>query len=341
MSVRLIRNSERYSFKKCEQQWWWNFVDLLKPAEVGKALRFGDLIHQSLAAYYKKGVKRGPHPSKTFRKLYQASVEELGELNMRPDDDEKWLEADELGCAMLDGYVEKYGERDKEYKVISSEQTFQMPLVATFPREINCEALGLPRKLKFNIVGTLDGVWEHRSSGALIFKEFKTASNIDPAPLAMDEQAGTYWTFAPKWLWQHGYLEKGVYPESILYTFLRKAMPDTRPTNEAGLALNMDGSVSKKQPAKNFDRFPIFRDEADRHTMHKRVLEEALRMELIRYGLFKPIKSPGPLYMPNCRGCGFKDMCELQETGGDWEEFRDATMITWDPYGAHEIIERW
>jgi hypothetical protein len=323
----MIRNSERQSYKKCRQQWWWNFVDLLKPEETARALRFGDLIHQSLAAYYKKGIRRGPLPHKNFARLYEAQWEELGRLNMRADDEGKWADAGDLGEAMLKGYIDEYGERDKQYRILSSEQVFQVPI--------------LTHKLKFVIVGTLDGVWQDRASGDIFFKEFKTAASIDPAPLAMDEQAGTYWTYAPKWLWRQGLMPDGLYPSHILYTFLRKALKDQRPRDEFGQSLNQDGTVSKKQPAKNFARFPIYRDRADREMMHRRVTAEAAEMEMVRRGDLAVIKNPGPLYMPNCRGCSFKDMCELHETGSDWEAMRDATMKTWDPYAAHEIVERW
>lgn len=333
MAAVLIRNSERQSFKRCRQAWWWNFVELLKPQEPAKALRFGDLVHQSLAAYYKPGVRRGPHPAKTFVKLYEEQVEELGRMNMRADDDEKWTDAAEMGEAMLKGYVDKYGERDKEYKVLHSELTFQVPIVVRAP-------LVLGKRLKVNVVGTVDGLWEHRSSGDIILKEFKTAKAIDLAGLPMDEQAGTYWTYAPRAFWERGIIPPKKYPSHILYTFLRKAMPDARPENELGQKLNLDGSVSKKQPSPLFERTPVYRDDFDRQIMHERVCEEAVEMEYTRQGILTPLKNPGPLYMPNCRGCPFRDMCELHETGGDWEALRDAVMIKWDPYDAHEIVER-
>jgi hypothetical protein len=324
---RLIRNSERQTYKRCRQQWYWMFVDLLKPKETGRALRFGDLIHQSLAAYYKPGIKRGPHPAKVFARLYEAQWDELGQLNMRPDNEDRWVDAGDLGESMLKAYVDKYGEHDKQFKILSSEQVFQVPLRSS----------GLP----FSIVGTLDGVWQDRASKDIFFKEFKTAASIDPSPLAMDEQAGTYWTYAPRWMWMRGMLPKSTYPSHILYTFLRKAMQDARPVNEFGQRLNQNGAISKNQPAKYFDRFPIYRDAADRATQHQRVLDEAREMEMARNGDIAILKNPGPLYMPNCRGCPFKDMCELHETGNDWEQMRDATMVKWDPYTAHEIVERW
>jgi len=360
-------------YKKCSQAWWWQFVDLLKPAEDARALRFGDLVHRSLALYYKRGSKRGPHPAKTFKKLYLHEVEQLKKdrLNMR--DEERWLDAEELGPAMLEGYVDMYGENDKQFVVLSSEQVFQRPLATRLPDG---------SKLVFYIVGTLDGLWAEGRSlkvhGDPFFKEFKTATTIDFSGLPMDEQAGTYWTYAPKWLARMKLMPPGADPTHILYTFLRKAMPDLRAENELGQKLNLPtkdelleyykeagrnlpqvrtmealkedlgvevwpflGSPSKKQPSALFDRQPIYRDQADKENMHMRVCDEAVQMELTRRGFLKPIKNPGPLYMPNCKFCFARDMCELHETGADWEAMRDATMVKWDPYDSHEIVERW
>lgn len=345
---RLLRNSERGAAKRCEQRWYWEFVDLLKPDEDGKALRFGDLIHQALAKYYKKGTKRGPHPAKTFKKLYEGQWEELGRLNMKPNDEEKWLDAGDLGHDMLTAYVKEYKERDESFKILSTEQTFQVPIVIG-PKDIkNKHLLDLLIRtgilpLKIVVVGTLDGVAIDlaKNEDEAFFLEHKTAAAIDLSGLPMDEQAGTYWTYAPKWLWRQGLLADGQYPTHILYNFLRKAMQDTRPVNEDGHRLNQDGSVSKKQPSRYFDRQPIYRDHADRVNMHNRLIQEAVRLELIRRGILDPVKNPGPLYNPNCRGCPFKDMCELHETGADYEPMIKGLYHKWDPYDAHEIVERW
>lgn len=345
---RLLRNSERGSFKRCEFQWYWNFVELLKPDEDAKALRFGDLVHQALAKYYKKGTKRGPHPARTFKKLYEAQWEELGKMNMRADDDQKWLDAGDLGHDMLTAYVEKYKDRDASFKILSTEQTFQLPVTITrkdiknkFLLDLCIRANILP--LRIVVVGTVDGLANDltKDPDDVFFFEHKTAKAIDLAGLPMDEQAGTYWTYAPRWFWRQGLLKEGLYPTHILYNFLRKAMQDTRPENELGQKLNQDGSVSKKQPSKYFERQPIYRDHADRVNMHNRLVQEAVRMELVRRGILDPLKNPGPLYNPNCRGCPFRDPCELHETGADFEPMIASLYHKWDPYDAHEIVERW
>lgn len=332
MAVMLLRNSERQTFKKCRHRWQWTYLDGRESREAPTALRFGDLAHQALAAYYKPGRKRGPHPARTFERLYHEQAKALADEGFDVFTDEKWEPALDLGIRMLEGYVERYRDADAEFTVIASEQTFQLPLTTV---------LADGRRVRFKIVGTFDGVWRHLSSKRLVFKEFKTAAAIQTDGLPMDEQAGTYWTYGPRWLRRAGLLKEGESISSILYTFLRKAAPDPNDTyDEEGRRLNKDGAISKRQPAPYFERIPVYRDRTDRERMHARVLMEAAEVYAARHGELPLYKNPGPLYMPNCRGCPVREACELHEVGGDYQATLDATTRPWNAYAAHELIER-
>lgn len=369
LELPLLRTSERISFKQCRQKWHWEFNDRIKPREELPALKFGDLVHQALAAYYKKGKKRGPHPAKTFERLYDKRRESEYAQGFK-DEDGDWHEAGNLGVAMLERYVDKYGERDKQFRVLSSEQTFYVPLKVKIP------GYGTVR---FRYVGTVDGIWQNLSNDDIFFAEHKTTKAVNTDGLDLDEQAGAYWTYAPRWMWRQGYLPEEVYPSHVMYNFLRKSVPNAdkaydsqgrvlnKPTKDALVAeckrlglkttgtvasltalleghvdVNQLGEVSKVQPAPYWHREPVYRDHTDRMRVHERVLAEFTDMFLIRQGdpTHKVYKNPGPLHMPNCRGCPFKDMCVLHETGRGWEEYREATMQGWDPYDAHERVER-
>lgn len=344
----LIRNSERGTHKRCGYQWHWNFIELLKPREEAAALRFGDLIHRSLEVHYPKGTKRGPKPWLAFEKLYKAELQAGKERFAVWADDEnvKWRDALDMGVEMMKGFYERYKDMDEEWEVLSSEQVFQIPLLFT-PRERREAGIG---KIKLMVVGTMDGVWRQRSGPKakrdIIIKEYKTTGKgVDEVvkALPMDEQAGTYWTYGPQWLWHKGVLPEGTYPKYIYYTIMRKGMPDERPTDSEGRALNKDGTISKKQPSKLFTRERVYRDAGDRRVMHQRVKDEAVEMILKRLGKRKIIKNPGPLFMPNCIGCPFKDPCELDETGNaeGRESILRAVYQKWTPYSAHEMPERW
>jgi hypothetical protein len=376
MAVRMLRNSERQSYKQCRHKWWWNFHERRQSVVPALALTFGDLVHLSLAAYYKPGRKRGPSPAKTFEKLYIKREDELRATGWY-DEDRDWQDAGELGVKMLEGYVERWRDKDLEYEVIASEQTFQVR-VKTPPFSI----AGAPAKSEsFWVVGTMDGVWRHLPTGHIIFPEHKTAKAIATDGLAMDEQAGTYWTYGPKWLERQGIIKPGEKMHHIVYNYLRKAAPDPDATyNAEGLKLNLPkkdvlveeatrrggmakklaagkctidelmavlgpsalqlGEVSKSQNASFFEREPVFRDEADRRIMHERILDEFMEMRRVEAGELAVIKNPGPQHMPNCRGCLFRDPCELHETGNDYEELLAAITQPWDPYDAHNKVER-
>lgn len=323
MPVPMIRTSERTAFKACRQRWWWQYVEGLRPKVSGPALRFGTLAHAALEARYPKGVKRGPSPAKTFGKLYEEETAEAERFGWR-DEEGKWLEAGALGVALLGAFVDEFGN-DERYEVIASEQTFITPFIDSRGKHVA------------DYVGTVDGVWQDRTDGAILFCEWKTAAQIWSQFLMLDEQAGAYWTFAPEWLQQQGYLDRPADLRGVLYTFLRKAMPDDRPRNADGLALNKDGTVSRRQQAPLFHRELVYRSEADREMVRQRTEAELREMRLIRAGKLSVYKTPG---QRTCMGCSFRDMCELHEAGADWELIRDATMETCDPYEAHQHDEK-
>lgn len=238
-----LRNSERSTWKTCRWRWSWTYRDGLQAVQAPYALRFGDLIHQALAAYRPPGRKFGPAPAQTFERLYLEQAARMRDQGFDVYSDDKWVDALDLGKGMLDNYVLQFSHDDAQYEVISSEQTFQ--------RRINVPAVALVNEymasitipsFSFVIVGTLDGVWRHIKTKRIVFKEYKTATALSEDGLAMDEQPTVYWTYAPKWLVMQGLLttaESNSIRE-VLYTFLRKAVPpdEKRAKNEDGLYLN-------------------------------------------------------------------------------------------------------
>jgi hypothetical protein len=353
----MVRTSERLLYKKCRWAWDRDFNDRMRPARAAPALRFGSLVHLALERYYRPGTKRGPHPAKTFKRLFDRDVEEQGHLGFR-DEDGEWADAGEMGVDLLEGYVVEYG-KDRRWKVLVTEQAFQMPVLTPAGKQVAV------------YTGILDGVWQDTETGYIYIVDHKTAASISTVHLALDEQAGAYWTYGQDWLREQGLLKKNQVLSGMLYNFLRKAKGDTRPMNPEGQYLNKPnkdalvaearrlkleavgtvdvllerlqkkgvdtdqlGEVSKSQPPARYERHLIYRDEPDREAVRARVLEEMREMRLVRRGKLAAYKSPGAM---NCGPCGYRDICELHESGHDWEEMAKQTMETWDPYEAHEI----
>lgn len=368
VSPPMVRTSERLLFKRCRWAWDRDFNDRMRPARSGPALRFGSLMHAAMEPYYKVGRKRGPHPAKTFKRLFDKDFEEQGHLGFR-DEDGTWADAGEMGVHLLEDYVKKYG-KDERYEVIATEQAFQVPILNP-----------VTGKVVAIYTGIVDGIWRDLDEQLLLIADHKSAAQISTGYLALDEQAGAYWTFGQDWLREKGLLKPEDELAGMLYNFLRKAKRDTRPQNADGHYLNKPdketlvsaagrmfdlkspaelkklkvddlidmidrkggpgtaaqlGEVSKSQPPPRFHRERIYRDEADRDAVRARVYEELREMHMIRQGKLTAYKNPSQF---TCPMCSYRDICELHESGHDWEEMAKQTMETWDPYAAHEIAE--
>lgn len=362
-----VRTSERTTWKRCRQQWDWGYVKLLKPRTDAPALRFGGLIHLALEKRYPPGIKRGPHPARSFEKFFDADLLEAEERWGFRDSDGDWANAKELGVAMLEAYVKEYGKDDR-YKVIASERTFKVPV------------LNSKGKVAFYYVGTIDGVWEDRQDKAKLLNDYKTTKNNpeDLDYLALDDQADAYWTWGVDALYAEGVLKPKDKLKGMIYTYLRKGMPDTRPMNAAGQRLNKPkkdalvkaadnlglvtkgltveqliflleeqkvdtsqmGEVSERQPAVLFHREKIFRSEVEREFARPMAFAEAKEMNQARRGQLAIYMNPGGAPpMNNCRFCAYKELCEIMKIGGDVDAMIKATMKPWDPYDAHEIAE--
>ena len=330
---KLVRTSERTSFNRCRWAWDLSFNKKLRQRRDAPVLRFGTLCHEALAAYYKVGKKRGPHPAKTFLQVYERDVRESGEFAILAgwDDegnphweDSDWVDAKELGVELMEQYVEFYGG-DPEWEVLAVEVPFKVPVHN--PRT---------GRFMFYYVGILDLVIRHMPTGRVWIWDHKTTKAIDLTALGLNEQAGSYWTFGVEWLVDQGLIDSKVFDDlsGLTFNFIRRARRDPRPHNELGQALNKDGSVSKRQPSKIFHREPTYRAEYDREQVRRRAMNDFREMEMVRNGDLATKKSPSAWH---CKGCAWLDVCELHETGADWEMMLDGTTEGWNPYSEHEI----
>lgn len=321
-----IRNSERITFTTCPQSWWWAYVERLRSADISPALRFGSLVHSALEEFYRPGLKRGPRPAETFERLYEEQQATMYKQGVR-DEDGTWHELAELGVPLLEAYYDKYGKDDRWY-VVATEAPFR---VTTEDRESG---------LVFTVVGVVDGVWRDRETKKLYVVDHKTCKD-DPTKkdeaLILDEQSGTYWSYGVDYYRQTGLLKPNQPLSGMVFNFLRKGKPDSRPTNAAGHALNQDGSVSKRQPTPLFHRSLVLRDAADGEMVRWRTEAQAYHMNLIRRGKLRLTKTPGTLHNPHCNWCQFKGMCELHEVGADISDFKEGAFTKWDPYEQHEL----
>lgn len=235
-----IRASERAAFKRCQQAWWWTHRDGLIPKTTADPLWFGTGVHLALAKWYcGPGIKRGPEPAETW--WTYAKEMEMAYVRAEDPDDEtvaKYVDARELGVAMLEGYRKLYGN-DDHMLVVSPERTFSLKIpwpdnASNFWDSASVD----PSLVMAELVGTYDLVWRHAEDGRYWLEEHKTAKAITTRHLAMDNQAGTYWATATTELQREGLIPKGEFLAGIEYNFLRKGLPDPRPRDAEGYYTN-------------------------------------------------------------------------------------------------------
>jgi len=378
-----FRTSERRSLKRCPQQWQWTYRQGLTTKSIRPgALWFGIGIHLALQERYKyKGLRRGKDVLKVWRDYVGEEIAFVNTTNYEDADpnvapEQEWVEAQALGEAMLGAYLDKYG-KDERWHVISAEQTFEIPIprpMSASERRTNSSAQRIARIPLVYYNGTFDLVAldaEAEEENSLLLWDHKTAKQITTSHLSLDDQAGAYWAIASDVLAHQGLIKPGMKLDGILYNFLRKTIPDDRPTNVDGEATNKPtkqqyiaafpkdvqdwaqdkkttladlvrmaneygiivlGDVSKTQPTPMFVRETVVRTRNERRTQIQRIQGEALLAEKYRTRELPLIKNP----TKDCSwDCSFFSMCELHEAGGDWQEYRDAVYKKTDPYANH------
>jgi PD-(D/E)XK nuclease superfamily len=367
----ILRTSERRAFKRCVAKWFWAYRRGLKPKGAEKTpLWFGTGVHYALAEWYLPGKKRGPHPAETFEKFAGDAVVAIKTADADEEQVAQYVDGKQLGIAMLEGYVKKYG-RDEQWSFISAEQAFDIDV--PWPGG-DRQVLWIVEEgqIMLRYAGTFDGVYRDLSTDRIELLETKTAKAIQTSHLPLDDQAGSYWAVASHTLAKQGLIKQGERISGINYNFLRKALPDDRPRDEQGYATNKPikqhyilaldgidgwtakelgkkkldeldsiaaahhmlvlGDRSKSQPLPLFHREIVHRTSAERRTQLERIQNEALHMQAVREGLLPIIKNP----TRDCVwDCDFYNMCELQERGGAWKDHMEVAYRVEDPYADH------
>lgn len=325
MTPPLIRPSERSDFLECQWKWWKSWREGYTSQKVPTWAWFGTAIHKGLEVRYPIGRKRG-HISEVLDAFEEAVQGERrrvwtqgGEL-----DEEEVVDGIELGKAMLIGYCQHYGS-DRAWQVIHNEQSFQIDL----PN---------PRSRREQTIATICGTWDlvvwdlvdkcYRVVDHKTRKTFPKLWNFYDLNL----QAGTYLWVAPEILRHKGILGKKDILDGIVFNCLKKHLPDDRPRNAKGECLNLDGSVSKRQPAELFYRYTSRRSPQERVTQAKHVIAEAYHMHKIRQGVLPILKHP----TEQCPSCPFFEVCQLDESDPEAAAYMARSMYAVrDPYAAH------
>lgn len=370
----MLRQSERGAFKRCNWAWYQEYVLKQRPIiELFKdAADFGTLFHVCMAEYYIPGIVRGPHPRETWERIAADKVVDIKTIG-KDDDIAKWEDFFTLGCELADAYVERY-KGDPHWDVLDAERRFSVIIPDTRYKPLQSEKGKAGFRPITNLVGTFDLCYRDLNDNTVKMTDHKTAARIEVEHLVLDEQASTYIAVAQTALRHQGLIGPKERVAGMEYNFIKRAALDTRPRDENGMARNLPqkqhlvdalietgvrgneeeiallklkkdelidlcedsgvvayGEVSADQSSDNFMRYFVPRTPKERQRQIVRISEEAQVMAEIRAGRHPVLKTP----TKECRWCKFFDICELDESGGDTEYFRETTMKEYDPYSDH------
>lgn len=353
----MLRNSERTAFKRCQAQWnWaWNYgpdgLGLTPIFEPQGARWFGSMLHVALAEWYtppkgKNGFCRGRDPRETWEDLAKEAFTNIRTTEYAEDAEQEWADARDLGAIMLTGYLAYHGT-DEAWEVLMPEQRFdakipfnnrQKKMLASSDNRMN-----LSSRLRYQsqggfitrLVGTFDmPIRDHSVAGEpiKIVDHKSTGKKESIAHLTKDDQVGTYISTSTGFLRKANLIRPDEAVTGVIFNYLRKSKPkDDRPTNEAGQFLNKDGSVSKNQGVPLFWREEVPRNKANRIRQVVRIADDAETIQAVRSGAIPVTKSPGE----HCAWCDFRDLCDIDEDGGDVKQFINDAFKTQDMYADH------
>ncbi|XBA13390.1 Cas4 exonuclease [Gordonia phage Xenia2] len=366
MALQMLRSSERAQFKKCPQAWWWGYVEQLRLAgSESIPLWFGTGLHLVWAEYYIPGSKRGRNPHETWDEYCgDENFDVVRIITDTEDGHEVFMNAKELGHIMIDEYLAEYNG-DPNWYVVAPEQRIRA--ILPHPKDFTRPYVDLR--------GTIDLVIrDEEKNGQLELVDHKHMAKLAVAHLPMDEQLGGYTSVAEHALRSEGLISKTDTIDSIIYNVLVKAKPDPRPRDSEGRYRNQPkkadyieallaeleydedeakalhkltlpklkaeaeandvrvfGEISKRQGARHFHREVVTLTRKRKRRQIIRIGEDMIHMNAVRNGKLPIMKSPGE----HCAWCPFRELCELDEAGGDTDEFKGMVFNKEDPYADH------
>lgn len=336
----LLRTSARKDARRCWWLWDQHWEQGWSPQRPPTWSIFGGAMHKALEVRYRKGRKRGSvdaacaafleYLNGEVRKVGVDLFEEEYERQERAAEEQgkavKLVPAHELGPIMLEEYVKRYGD-DAEWEVLHVEQPFQINV--PYPADYGPRYRG---KTMVVYAGTWDSFMRNLGTGEFWVWDWKTCKKFpDVETLEYDDQRGSYLWVAKEVLVHKGLLRPRDTITGLYFQYMKKALPDPRPRNAAGEALNQNGTVSMKQPAPRFLRYESRQSPERIARQVERVQAEAEAMALMRSGELKPYKN----FTHECKRCIIFDMCTAHEDGDDWELLRDELYVVRDPFADH------
>lgn len=371
----LMRSSERSTFMRCPQQWYWGYVEGLQPLNEKKnAADWGTLFHVALAEYYLPGLNRGPHPADTWDKLAKQHITVIKTEELRDDElITTWEDFHALGIELAEAYVERY-KGDPHWDVLDAERRFavNIPDVRYPPRHEDGKRGFVPI---CTLVGTIDLVVRDLNDGLVKMVDHKSAARILTHHLTLDTQASTYIAVGTNTLRSQGLIGPKEVIKGMEYNFIKRAKIDHRPRDDDGKARNKPqkkhyiAAIEAHSPG-CYDEKDLLKLKIDElafeaectlgitnvygevsadqtsdnflRTFVPRTYKERQR-QIVRISQEAAVMAAvGSGELPilknttkECNWCPYFDLCELDEAGEDTEYYKSTMYKKRDPYQDH------
>lgn len=331
ITVHKVRSHEVMDYKRCPKKWYWKWRKGLVPKTISfGALDLGTWMHTAFQRWYGPGFKRNGTLVEHFLDTAENAQGAAAENGASEHVLDTASELIALGEAMATAYQSFYQDNDPGIDVLATE----VPLEFTFS-DPGRNSFKATHKLKPDLV-----YFHPDGSGDILLMEHKTATQIRTAHLAIDGQARPYGAMAERALRTAGLISKPQRLRGIMYNFLRKALPDLRPTDSQGRSLNKNGTVSKKQPATSFVRHLVTLTAQAKVVTLERIQADSAMLALvtqsIRAGRIDPRDIPKTAHWSCPKMCPFFNMCVAEENGSDIRNMEETMFVRKDPYVYYE-----
>jgi len=314
------------SWRACEQQYTYRYVDKIRPRVAAAPLELGTLIHDYFEAFY--GAKLKNPSAVDIEKAHKQAMlrlrgkgKEIKQLAKIASD----LGSDEQAHALLDipqtaerlmrAYFRVHGQFDlEEHRVVMAERWFQLEVK---------DGVVLPGKIDM-VTENSDGYW---------LWEHKTTGNIPNASSRFRDLQTLLYVVAVEELYQ-------IKPAGIVWNYIH-----TRPPHPPQLLKNGSLSVAQNQtttaglfkqaikandqPLKPYRPFLRKLEAKEREQMFPRYTlpisqaEDVLLRDYVQSVNQIQLAYDNPNYIPvrnitqQCEWCPFKKLCHAVVTGGD------------------------
>lgn len=299
-----VSHSKVKTFRRCEKQYEFKYIERLRPKQKSVQLERGSWIHELLMTHYDGEDWRIPHTrlKKAFLGLFEEEREVLGDLPAE--------------CArIMQSYLRTYEAEDRRYRVVDT--------------ELN-EVITLPSGLE--IVVVIDLIMEDPRGGLWVWDHKTRKSFSDRDIIVMDPQLSDYYgalqimgynnlrgvvvneirTKAPAvpGTLARGGLSKRKDIDTDVWTYMREIRKRQEDPRDYADILS---TIAARQKERFFRRTAIPKDKPTVRTAYRELVATAREIQSAeRRGTFPRTVDNSCLW-----GCDFRNICYTQLLGGN------------------------